>query len=79
LSAYLGLLENLAGSQIKNVISFGAVTEHSGVYSPEYPRDKGGMGRRFREAGTASVQVGSQRLIVTLVTGLAPESGADDG
>lgn len=32
-----------------------------------------------REAGTASVQVGSQRLIVTLVTGLAPESGAADG
>ena len=31
------------------------------------------------EAGTASVQVGSQRLIVTLVTGLAPESGAADG
>jgi hypothetical protein len=32
-----------------------------------------------REAGTASVQVGSQRLIVTLVTGLAPDSGAADG
>ncbi len=27
------------------------------------------------EAGTASVQVGSQRLIVTLVTGLAPGTG----
>jgi hypothetical protein len=32
-----------------------------------------------REAGTASVQVGSQRLITTLVTGLAPDSGAGDG
>ena len=32
-----------------------------------------------REAGTATVQVGSQRLIVTLVTGLAPGSGAGDG
>ena len=30
-------------------------------------------------AGTASVQVGSQRVIVTLVTGLAPQSGAGDG
>ena len=29
--------------------------------------------------GTASVQVGSQRVIVTLVTGLAPRSGAGDG
>jgi hypothetical protein len=31
------------------------------------------------DAGTASVQVGSQRLIVTLVTGLAPQPGAGDG
>jgi len=31
------------------------------------------------DAGTASVQVGSQRLIVTLVTGLAPRPGAGDG
>ena len=30
-------------------------------------------------AGTVSVQVGSQRVIVTLVTGLAPQSGAVDG
>jgi hypothetical protein len=30
-------------------------------------------------AGTASVQVGSQRVIVTLMTGLAPQSGAGDG
>jgi hypothetical protein len=30
-------------------------------------------------AGTASVRVGSQRVIVTLVTGLAPQSGAADG
>lgn len=32
-----------------------------------------------RQAGTASVRVGSQRLITTLVTGLAPGSGAGDG
>jgi hypothetical protein len=32
-----------------------------------------------QQAGTASVQVGSHRLIVTLVTGLAPKSGAGDG
>jgi hypothetical protein len=32
-----------------------------------------------QQAGTASVQVGSQRLIVTLMTGLAPRSGAGDG
>jgi hypothetical protein len=32
-----------------------------------------------QQAGTASVQVGSQRLITTLVTGLAPGSGAGDG
>jgi hypothetical protein len=32
-----------------------------------------------RPAGTASVQVGSERLITTLMTGLAPGSGADDG
>jgi hypothetical protein len=30
-------------------------------------------------AGTASVKVGSQPVIVTLVTGLAPQSGAGDG
>jgi hypothetical protein len=30
-------------------------------------------------AGTVSVQVGSQRIIVTLVTGLASQSGAVDG
>lgn len=29
--------------------------------------------------GTASIQVGSQRLIVTLATGLNPQSGAGDG
>ena len=32
-----------------------------------------------RQAGTASVQVSSQRLISALVTGLAPGSGAGDG
>jgi len=32
-----------------------------------------------QQAGTASVQVGSQRLIVMLMTGLAPRSGAGDG
>lgn len=32
-----------------------------------------------QHAGTASVQVGSQRLITTLVTGLAPGSEAADG
>jgi hypothetical protein len=31
------------------------------------------------QAGTASVQVGSQRLIATLVAGLAPASGTGDG
>ena len=37
-------------------------------------RDAAGL-----EAGTASVQVGSQRLIHTLVAGLAPASGTGDG
>jgi hypothetical protein len=32
-----------------------------------------------RPAGTASVQVGSERLITTLMTGLTAGSGADDG
>jgi hypothetical protein len=44
------------------------------VVQAEAPRDMTG-----NRAGTVSVQVGSQRLIVTLVAGLAPESGAGDG
>jgi hypothetical protein len=36
-------------------------------------------GRAGQRAGTASVRVGSQRLITTFVTSLAPGSGAGDG
>jgi hypothetical protein len=68
-STLLGTDVALAGLAPGTLLTVRAVTVQA-VAGPEIAG---------QQAGTASVQVGSQRLISTLVTGLAPGSGASDG